>query len=140
MEKAVFQLGGFLFEEISLKLGHIKREDILKLNFIPSGVLHTKEGIFDLTFEFSAAIEKKSNSKPVVYVKSSSRFIFNGSITKDKLPDYFYANSIAIVFPYVRAFVSTLTLQAGMIPPIILPTLNLSSLQQELESNVKVED
>lgn len=140
MEKAVFQLGGFLFEKVSLNLGHIKREDILKLNFIPSGVLHEKEGIFDLTFEFSAAIEKKSNTKPVVYVKSSSRFIFKGSITKDKLPDYFYANSIAIVFPYVRAFVSTLTLQAGMIPPIILPTLNLSSLQQELESNVKVED
>lgn len=140
MERAVFQLRGFLFEKVSLNLGQIDRDDVLKLKFNPSGVLHEKEGVFDLTFEFSASTEKDKSSEPVVYVKCSSRFIFKNAIAKDDLPDYFYANSIAIVFPYVRAFVSTLTLQAGMIPPIILPTLNLSSLQQELESNVKVEN
>ena len=46
----------------------------------------------------------------------------------------FISNSIAILFPYVRAFVSTLTLQAN-IKPILLPTLNLSSLQDILREN-----
>ncbi|EXZ22215.1 pretranslocase subunit SecB family protein, partial [Bacteroides fragilis str. S13 L11] len=51
-----------------------------------------------------------------------------------EIPNFFYPNSIAILFPYVRAFVSTLTLQAN-IKPILLPTLNLSSLQDTLREN-----
>lgn len=52
------------------------------------------------------------------------------------IPDFFYANSIAIIFPYIRAFVSTLTLQAN-IPPIVLPTLNLSQLRTILRDNTQ---
>lgn len=50
------------------------------------------------------------------------------------MPSYFYRNSIAIVFPYIRAFISTVTLQAN-IPPIILPTMNLTSLEIPLKQN-----
>ena len=55
----------------------------------------------------------------------------------EDIPDYFYANSIAILFPYVRAFVSTLTLQAN-VPPMVLPTLNLFPLQKILQENTIV--
>ena len=58
---------------------------------------------------------------------------------KDKIefndiPGFFYPNSIAILFPYIRAFVSTLTLQAN-VTPIVLPTLNLTNLQEKLKKN-----
>lgn len=33
-------------------------------------------------------------------------------------------NAPAIVFPYLRAFISTLTVNAGFVTPIILPTFN----------------
>lgn len=42
--------------------------------------------------------------------------MFESARTLEDIPDYFYANSIAILFPYVRAFVSTVSLQAN-IPP-----------------------
>ena len=35
------------------------------------------------------------------------------------IPDYFYPNSLAIVFPYVRSFVSSVTLQANIESPIL---------------------
>lgn len=40
-------------------------------------------------------------------------------------------NAPAILFPYVRSFVSCLTAQSGM-EPIILPTVNLSHLGNEI--------
>ena len=48
----------------------------------------------------------------------------------------FYKNSLAIIFPYIRAFISTLTLQsnAGL---IILPTLNLTHLEKPFRENTK---
>lgn len=49
----------------------------------------------------------------------------------------FYANSIAIVFPYIRAFISTVTLQANLVSPILLPTMNLTSLGERLMNNTK---
>ena len=53
------------------------------------------------------------------------------------IPEYFYPNSLAIVFPYVRAFVSTITLQANM-QPVVLPTINLMGLTEELKEKTTV--
>lgn len=39
-------------------------------------------------------------------------------------------NAPAVLFPYVRAYVSTLTAQAG-VPPIILPLLNFTIKKEE---------
>ena len=47
---------------------------------------------------------------------------------------YFYTNAPAILFPYIRAYISTLTNLSGY-KPINLPTLNLTSLREELEKN-----
>lgn len=55
----------------------------------------------------------------------------------EDIPTYFYANSIAIVFPYLRAFISSLTIQANL-KPMILPTMNLTSLSSPLKENVTV--
>ena len=47
---------------------------------------------------------------------------------------YFYTNAPAILFPYIRAYISTLTNLSGY-KPINLPTLNLTSLREDLEKN-----
>lgn len=57
----------------------------------------------------------------------------------NEIPDYFYANSLAIIFPYIRAFVSTITLQSNM-HPIVLPTVNLMGLSEKLKRNTDVVD
>ncbi|MBQ2321387.1 MAG: protein-export chaperone SecB, partial [Bacteroidales bacterium] len=47
-------------------------------------------------------------------------------------------NSVAIIFPYIRAFVSTISLQAN-VNPIVLPTINLTGLTGELKRQTKSE-
>lgn len=44
------------------------------------------------------------------------------------------ANALAILFPYVRSIISSITSQSGM-PPIILPTINLAQMFKEAEAN-----
>ena len=56
-----------------------------------------------------------------------------------EIPDFFYPNSLAIIFPYIRAFVSTLTLQAN-VRPIVLPTVNLMGLTDMLRKETTVEE
>lgn len=106
----------------------------LTINFIPSGEFERIDGssIYNLKFIFNA-IDNESK-KMVVSLECNAIFKFQNVDSLDKIPTYFYVNSIAILFPYVRAFVSTITLQSNN-DPIMLPTLNLSDLEQELRNN-----
>ena len=74
-----------------------------------------------------------------IYVNCIADYKFEDIHSLEDIPEYFYANSIAILFPYVRAFVSTVTLQAN-IRPIVLPTYNVSPLQDMLIKNTVVAD
>ncbi|MGO3805987.1 MAG: protein-export chaperone SecB [Sphingobacterium sp.] len=53
-----------------------------------------------------------------------------------EIPDFFYTNCIAILFPYLRSYISTVTVQSN-IKPIILPTLNLTPLAKKLRESSK---
>ena len=98
----------------------------------PSGKFFQKSGTFELTFEFSA--NESENNETVIFVLCRAEFYFKNVATFKDIPAYFYTNSIAILFPYIRAFVSTLTLQANR-APIIIPIMNLASLEATLRSN-----
>lgn len=56
-------------------------------------------------------------------------FEFNRELTADEQNQYFSVNAPAILFPYVRAYITTLTALSG-INPIILPTINLSARKE----------
>ncbi|RZJ69804.1 MAG: hypothetical protein EOO49_16235 [Flavobacterium sp.] len=58
-------------------------------------------------------------------------FSFEEIDTFEEIPTFFYRNAIAIIFPYVRAFVSSVTALAN-ITPLILPTYNLGDLEAPL--------
>ena len=81
----------------------------------------------------------KETDALVVGVSCVASFSFENVHELSDIPDYFYPNSIAILFPYIRAFVSTMSLQAN-IQPILLPTVNLIGLTDDLKNNTKVSD
>jgi len=63
--------------------------------------------------------------------------LFNSDekVTEDFLNSHFASvNCPAIVYPYLRSFVSTLTLNAGY-EPIMLPTINFVALAKENSEN-----
>lgn len=135
MESATFTLEGYHFQEISLFLDEFESNPTLSINFDPQGEFIESESVYKLKFTFNAKTENTDKSVVKVLCKASFKF---QNITKlEDIPDYFYPNSIAIVFPYVRALVSTLTLQAN-VRPILLPTMNLSSLKDDLKANTIV--
>lgn len=130
---AKFSLLSYRFNQVELNLENIEANETFVLDFSPSGNLFSEKGEYVLIIEFKALAENKDT---VVKVKCNAVFSFGQPCTLDEIPTYFYSNSIAILFPYIRAFVSTLTLQAN-VKPILLPTLNLSTLQEELKRNTK---
>ena len=52
----------------------------------------------------------------------------------DNLNNLFFVNAPALLFPYIRAYISTLTNLSGF-DPINLPTLNMSGLGEDLKKN-----
>lgn len=107
----------------------------ISLNFIPSGSYNQSTKTFTVTLAFSCSSEKLA----ITFINATIQadFMFAENISLAEIPPFFYVNSIAIVFPYVRSFISTLTLQANS-GLVILPTLNLSGLEKGLREATKV--
>lgn len=135
MENAAFKLDKYYFINASLSFD-IPDDVTLNIEIIPSGIYEQSKGIYFLNFEIKV-ICKETNSE-VVDVTCRAQFSFNEPVQIEEIPDYFYPNSLAIMFPYVRAFVSTITLQAN-VHPVVLPTVNLMGLTEELRNNTKAE-
>lgn len=135
---ASFRLRSYQFSKITLDFS--KSIEEIEIRIIPKGIYQEKEKIYHLEVKcllLSETIE--SNEKETcVDVTCNAEFEFKEELTLQEIPDYFYPNSIAIIFPYVRAMISTLSLQANCGDTIILPTMNLTNLQEELKSNTTV--
>ncbi len=134
MEKATFRLDNYRFTKASLDFS-IPDNAELNISFSPKGVFHTKEARYELSFDVMV-ICTETNTE-AVRVSCEASFSFGGEIAIEEIPEYFYPNSLAIVFPYIRAFVSTITLQAN-VQPVVLPTVNLMGLTEELKENTTV--
>ncbi len=109
-----------------------KTSNSLDIAFSPFGKFISKKSVFELKFKVAAHNGEVADA--FVEIECIAFFKFEDGLQFENIPTYFYRNSIALIFPYVRAFISTVTLQAN-IPPIILPTMNLSSLEIPLKEN-----
>ena len=139
MKEAVFSLRGYKFPMVKMDLRKIKPlQNKMNLSILPKGVFYPKNHSFELTFNFVASLEGEEGT-PCIEISCIGDFEFKEIESIADIPSYFYANSIPILFPYVRAFVSTVTLQANY-QPIVLPTMNLSDLSNFLKENVSVKE
>lgn len=111
----------------------------LGINLSPTGIYYPKQKRFSLLFDFAAVYAENDVDIPILSIKTTAEFTFEEEATLETLPPYFFSNSIAIVFPFVRAFVATLTTIAN-VKQIILPILNLTSMQDILKNNTTVDE
>lgn len=134
MEQAKFSFKAFRILDAELHFAKVTGN--LNLQFYPEGLFDADTHQYHLHLSFRA-INDNADEDVVVQLESIALFQMEDSVTKvEEIPSYFYSNSIAIVFPYLRAFVSTLTLQSNA-KPMVLPTMNLSSLEEELRRNTQ---
>lgn len=105
----------------------------LFIDFNPSGVYHQTGGLFTLFLEVKVLYGEK-NENELLSISLIANFKFKEPLELKDIPAYFYKNSIAIVYPYIRSFVNTLTSLAN-VKPLMLGLLNLSSLEEVLINN-----
>lgn len=116
---------------------NIPNDAELNISFNPKGVFYVKEARYDLVFDVT--VDWSETGTEVVKVSCEASFSFGNKVSIEDIPDYFYPNSLAIVFPYVRAFVSTISLQAN-VQPVVLPTVNLMGLTEKLKEQTQIID
>jgi preprotein translocase subunit SecB len=129
VKKAKFKLNNFI---ISKSLIDIKSDKIGKefsFGFKPQGKIYSNEKRFEL--KLGLVIEDNANVLKI-QLDAIGNFIFAENLKQDELSNYFYVNAPAILFPYIRAYVSSLTALSG-INTVIMPTLNMQYLGDELK-------
>ncbi len=131
MQKAAFSIINYQFDRVQIDLNNHKSKD-LELAFKTNGIYENENSTFELHFVVN--VSNKVAENPFVEISCKGNFKFENVSRFEEIPDFFYRNSIAILFPYVRAYLSLVTTQAN-VPGIILPTLNLSNLETELKRN-----
>ena len=128
---ATFTLKSYRFLQVSMDF-ETQEGATLSVSFDPNGEYCKATGEYKLRLITRVSSEEKEFISTTLQVV----FGFTEPIELSEIPDYFYPNCMAIVFPYVRSFLSTLSLQAN-VPPIILPIINFSDLQGVLKRNTK---
>jgi len=77
------------------------------------------KGIFEVLLETTVSDEEEK-----VFVNVKGRAIFS---TQQENMDILEKNTIAIMFPYIRSYISIITTQPGM-NPIVLPAMNIVAM------------
>jgi preprotein translocase subunit SecB len=131
MQRAVFSIINYQFDKVQIDLEH-HRDRNLNLKFDPKGVYSSSDQTFELIFDVQVINDEESI--PFVMLRCKGLFKFENVTTFQDIPDFFYRNSIAILFPYLRSYLSLVTTQAN-VPGIILPTMNLSGLEEVLREH-----
>lgn len=125
-----FKFEKYLIKESSIFIGdNFQDNGEFNISIFPKGKKSGKK--FYLTLEISVC---NNDSTFKVSVVMDGTFSFRENIQKKDITNFFYLNAPAIMFPYLRGYISTITALSG-VGTIILPTMNLTSLAKEIEDN-----
>ena len=135
MIKSEIQYNGYQVNEVSFKVdNNINEESQLRVDFNVQGILR-KKGEFALRFETKISNDENSLN---IEIGTTGYFTFNNQLAEDEsLHQMLALNAPAILFPYIRSYISILSVQSGL-NPIVLPTLNLSGHKDEILRNLEI--
>lgn len=131
-DEAAFTLKSFRVENCSMEHDEHGKLD---LELIPKGIFYSKKSLFHVTFEFNAF--KAGTKTRIINCNLRGIFEFRETMTFEDVPKYFYDNALAILYPYLRSFISNMTLQANS-KLLVLPTMNLSKTAKVFMDNIEV--
>ena len=133
---AKIQFVSFVVKEVHI-IFHEQTKNKLSINFDASGVIDKNKNLFIL----SLTTKIRTNDKSVdIKVISESIFSYHKDADIEEYKSsYFILNAPAITFPYIRAYISTLTALSG-VSTLLLPTLNLTPLGESLKNDIVIKD
>ena len=129
---SAFKLNSFTIIEFHIERNPVKqgKSDII---IKPSGQLDKTAQTFNLILDVAV---KDENESFKISLTAVGIFSFNSQIEEQELSNYFLTNAPAIIFPYIRAYISSVTALSGL-KTVNLPVMNMSYLKDELKENIK---
>ncbi len=134
IQKSLFRFTDFIISKSEFYRNPFEREqNTYNINIIPSGIIFENDKKFQLNLEV-VVTEENDRFKAVVVIIGFFEFF---DIPESQLTNYFYTNAPAILFPYVRAYVASLTALSGM-ETVNLPPINMSApeFREQLIQNI----
>lgn len=117
---------GFKVINLSFQTEQQGLEDNVSVNY---QTLFSQESDREFMVLFKIALYAKDGTE--IHLEYAGFFEAEEAITQDFMDSHFpVVNAPAILYPYIRSFVSTLTMNAGM-PAVILPTVNFQALANQ---------
>lgn len=113
-----------ILEKIEITDSSFRKKDV-SLEGLELGihVEHNVKNIADDQYEIILCTTV-SDENENIYVHVNGKAIFH---TQQKNIDILEKNTIAIMFPYIRSYISLITTQPGM-APIVLPAMNIIAM------------
>ncbi len=134
--KSKFQFQGFVIRRSLIEQTNEIPSESFNITFLPVGIVSNSKSTFQLQLGVRIVDENKALN---IEVDSVADFYFEKGTEENQLSNYFYMNAPAILFPYIRAYISTLTSLSGL-KPLLLPTLNLIGLAKDLAEHTTTTD
>jgi len=135
VKKSSFKFEGYRITRSLFEIGVEEDGDELSLGFMPRGTIYKDDSRFSLEITFTAKGEKEGFTAEVT---AEANFKFeNINFEEGKISPLFLVNAPAILFPYIRAYISTLTSLSGL-PTVLLPVLNLTNMGEVLKNNISI--
>lgn len=129
-EQAKFKFRGYRITEATMHIAADRKVD-QQLNVSFPGIRYnTQDHTYTLILGVTVTNEDKSLD---ISVEMVGFFEFDRDLSQKEKDCFFSANAPAIMFPYIRAYISTVTGTAG-IEPIILPTINFAEALRKVEA------
>ncbi|HKK62728.1 MAG TPA: protein-export chaperone SecB [Bacteroidales bacterium] len=133
MENSKFQFKGFNIIRSLIEKKDARPAQKMSLSFNPRGLINKDESNFQLQLSVKIGDE---NNVINIEIEAVANYSFDQQIGVETLDKLFYVNAPALLFPYIRAYISTLTNLSGF-EPVNLPTLNMTKLGSDLKKNTK---
>jgi len=129
-----FKFNSFKIEKLRLNNRFELNTEGIHHQFDVSGSFDKLNKFFHVHLFFTEIINVTGTDEEKIFVDLSGKFEFRDEVSMEEIPDFFWANSIAIMYPYLRSFISLVTMQSSD-HTLILPLINLSKLGPKLKEN-----
>ena len=131
--QARFQFSGYLIDLCSISLTGNPVSDEMEFGIDPKGEFDKEQSQFTLTMLVTIS-DKERNLN--LSLRMHGFFNYEASDMQE-LRTFIGVSAPALLFPYIRAYVSNITALSGM-QPIIMPTLNMVAVGEELARQLDI--
>lgn len=127
-----FRFTDYIISETSVGIKSKAISDDFRLSIQPTGELVKDKNLLKITLNVAI---KDANENIEIRFTIIGSFEYEAESLEELVP-YIIVNGPAILFPYLRAFVSNITALSGC-NPVIMPTYNMIGVGEKLLENMK---